>query len=674
VPDAHQTVETRSWRALTIGACLLFLAYAGCFLYFFVDDEAIPLVYARNLLRGRGLAYTILEGRVEGYSDFLHVVWSSLLLSVTDVLGLSRLAPLLAGKAVSLAAGVAIVALTGAALRQLAIRLPAAAGALVFLALAGPLAVWSASSLETASVALTVLAFALATWQGRVTPAVVFGILLTFERIDAPVYLAAVLLAGLAASPRAWKTLALIAALVGFVALAFHGWRLLYFGTLLSTPLAAKVLHRLAPPDRIVVKSSDVRYLLALAALYGWPAIPALGAAAIAACRRPLGRAAVAMLVIVGLYAARVDDWMFGWRFAVVMAPFAAMVLAMAVDRLPRGWSAAVAVLLCVWSGLAAAAFVRAYVTSEERPVFWLSPRGGQAAWLGRYDEAIQAGRRIIHPGDRIAFNQAGLLPYVLDAENIDDLGICSSFVARLPTTDVFYTGVGRYSPLTDVPLLRAAHAYLLYQNVQVIVEPADLVVKANAGRVPDVVLDGAFQRVARLRDTVIYRRTDKPMDRFREDARSFTENLTHSSRIVAAAIDGRRLADKDIGPELAFLRELGWSRTFERSLSIELTFAAHDELVTRLYIRGISTDAPATLSAVLTSESGREVFRTERAIGPQDVSVLLPVTEGAGASHLVLAVTGAGSNRLAITDLRLEGQSAALGRYVRHSLRFPAP
>jgi len=34
---------------LTSAACLVFAAYAASFLYFFVDDEAIPLVYARSM-------------------------------------------------------------------------------------------------------------------------------------------------------------------------------------------------------------------------------------------------------------------------------------------------------------------------------------------------------------------------------------------------------------------------------------------------------------------------------------------------------------------------------------------------------------------------------------------------------------------------------------------------
>ena len=63
-----------------IAAVAIFLCYASNFLYFFVDDEGIPLVYAQNLLRGRGLIYTTLEGRVESYTDFLHVLLDALFL------------------------------------------------------------------------------------------------------------------------------------------------------------------------------------------------------------------------------------------------------------------------------------------------------------------------------------------------------------------------------------------------------------------------------------------------------------------------------------------------------------------------------------------------------------------------------------------------------------------
>src|SRR3954468_843064 len=104
-------VSRRPFVWISVGAAAAFVSYASLFLCFFVDDEAIPLVYARNLLRGRGLVYTALEGRVEGYSDFLHVLWSAALLSITRAAGASRLAPLLIGKGVSLAAGCGIIVL-----------------------------------------------------------------------------------------------------------------------------------------------------------------------------------------------------------------------------------------------------------------------------------------------------------------------------------------------------------------------------------------------------------------------------------------------------------------------------------------------------------------------------------------------------------------------------------
>src|SRR5437868_4943227 len=107
------TDKGRAWITVVVAGCLVFAAYAGSFLYFFVDDEAIPLVYARNLLRGRGLVYTALEGRGEGYSDFLHVLWNTAVLYVTTGLNLSRLAPLLVGKAVSFVAGAGILVVVG---------------------------------------------------------------------------------------------------------------------------------------------------------------------------------------------------------------------------------------------------------------------------------------------------------------------------------------------------------------------------------------------------------------------------------------------------------------------------------------------------------------------------------------------------------------------------------
>ena len=664
------------YRALTTGASLLFLAYAGCFLYFFVDDEAIPLVYAHNLLRGRGLIYTVLEGRVEGYSDFLHVLWSTVLLTITRAFSWSRLLPLLIGKAVSLVAGVLVVVLTARALTAMRVRAPAASAGLVFVALAGPLAVWSASSLETAVFTLTLLAFAGALWQERLSTAVVLGILLALERIDGPIYIGIALAAALAGFPRRWRFLLQVGALVAAAVIAYQAWRLVYFGSLLSTPMAAKVLHRIASPPRALVKAPTIAYLEGLIGIYGWTGVAALIAAAALAVRNEVGRLALAIIVLIGLYAERVDDWMFGWRFAVAMVPFVAVVLAVAVDRLPRRASAVAATAVAVWSGIAAMTFARQYQENESRPIFWLHPRGGEEAWLGRYAELLAVGRELMHAGDRVAYNQAGLLAYVLELENIDDLGICSRFEARLPTTDVYYTGVGRYSPINNTPVIRTAHAYLLYQNVRFLVSPVDLLLKANHGRIPDRVLDDAFARVhdPRLRENVLYRRTDKPMERFGRDPIAFTENVAHYSHVIAAAIDGHPLADAEIGPRMPFVRELGWAQDYGGSLSIDLTFAKTPVDVTELYLEGASSSSPATLAITLGDGSRRAVYRSELPVGPTERPVLLSLPAGTRAVSLSLALHATERARATLTDLRLQGQTPELAAFVRRTLRFPSP
>src|SRR5215203_4944176 len=76
-----------SWCPLAI--VVLFLVHASCYLYFFVDDEGITLVYARNLLRGFGLTYAVSEGPAEGYSNFLHVLVMAGLLRTTQLLDFS---------------------------------------------------------------------------------------------------------------------------------------------------------------------------------------------------------------------------------------------------------------------------------------------------------------------------------------------------------------------------------------------------------------------------------------------------------------------------------------------------------------------------------------------------------------------------------------------------------
>ena len=281
-------MSRRVFVALTSAAGALFAAYAGSFLYFFVDDEAIPLVYARNLLRGRGLTYTALEGRAEGYSDFLHVIWSTAVLMVTRGLHLPNLAPLLIGKGVSLVAGLAIIVVSARWLRRMGATAPGLAAALAFLALAGPLAVWACSSLETAIFALMVLGFAAALQADSRAAAVMLGVALVFERLDGVVFVAVLVIAALAADPRRRRETWSVAWPVGLVTLAFHAWRCRSCSLLSEPRRRVRIDIRLA---QAVVKSSDVPYCWG-SSVFTASAAPVFFVAVVFAWRVPAARMA----------------------------------------------------------------------------------------------------------------------------------------------------------------------------------------------------------------------------------------------------------------------------------------------------------------------------------------------------------------------------------------------
>ena len=629
----------------------------------------------------------MLEGRVEGYSDFLHVLWSTVLLAVARALGQPHTFPLLVGKAVSFCAGVAIIVVTSRALRRSGVTLAGLVAGLGFLALAGPLAVWSCSSLETATFALLVAAFGFSLVvdqrdqrdqrdrRDRQWVSTALGTAVVLERIDGVLFVFAILFAAWAAEPRRHRELVRVTWPIALVAVMFHLWRYAYFGSLLSAPLTAKVLYRFAGHAQAITKGADEPYLLGFLHLYGLAAAPVFVITAAFAARHAAARMATIALLLLGIYVGVASDWMFGWRFVVALLPFAALIIGVSVGRAPRaiGWCAAVLVLL--WSGVAARQFVHAYVDVERRPLFWSDMYRGEGAWLAPYYDLVLASRPLMHAGDRVAYNQAGLLPYLLDLENIDDLGICSRFVARLPTTDVYYTGVGRYSPLTNQPVLRTAHAYLLYQDVQFLIARTDLLWKANGARIPETLLDGFFTLAAvdASSANAIYRRASKPADAYRRDPSLFTENLAHTSGLARASIDSRTIDPTSYGRELPFLREQSGTLASTGDLQLVLGFGRHDVDVSTFYISHITSRVAGTLTLSLVDGAGRETLQRTVAIAAPGTSVLEQFGTVRARSAFV-TFHSAGSNRITLTDMRIEGQSPALRDYVRRTLHFPAP
>lgn len=678
---------------MLVGALAVFLVYALNFFNFFVDDEGIPLVYAHNLIRGRGLTYTAIEGRIEGYSDFLHVLIDAVLLLVVKALHWRRISIFFVGDTFALAAGLGTVGVVFATLRRSpAVAAPGAVAGLAFLALSGPLAVWSCSSLETAPFTffLSLVMFGLvggthaadSRWFDRLV--VGAGVAAILDRLDGPVYAGTLIAAFLAlatASRRRQMYRRIIVPLAAATVL-YQGWRIWYFEDLLNMPLYAKVMYKFTLNGNIVTKATRQPYWLEFVGVYGWPAVLlAIAAAAHAAWRERSARPLLIALAMSALYVSFVGDWMFGFRFFAHLMPMAAVTMAVAISVIGRerprmAWPAALTVV--IWCTTSATAFERRYEAVEEKPSWWRSRALDERALFGSYYSIYEAARDRIGSGVKVSYNQAGFLPFMLELENIDTLGICSRFYAEMPTRDVFFTEVGRYSPLTDAHAINAAQAYLLYQDVPFLIERRDLLIKANAGRVPGTVMDGYYAITSDTASAdVIYQRTDRDASEYTRNPRIFFENLAHVAYLRSANINGERIAPKAMVSRLPFLRQdIAHVALPHGRYTLDVTFADADVDVSELDVARIASDTHEVMTLDLRSADGssRDVERIEVAGGvPREfVSRLASPVK---VNRLVLQIDGdtTADASVWLTDMRVQGQSAALARYIRDRLSFAA-
>jgi hypothetical protein len=401
-----------------------FLIFASTFLYFFVDDEGIPFVFAQNLLHHKGLTYSAFEGPVEGYSDFLHVWLATGLLAITQALGAPKLTVFFIGKAISLVAGVLTIVWADRLLRASPeIDGDGRAVGVMFLALAGPLAVWSCSSLEAATFGaiVTLLLYALFApappWTDRL--ACTAAILAILERIDGFIHVAVLVgVACIIASPERRRALARRIVLpVALVLVAYHLGRRWYFGEWFSTPMLVKVLDNLHPRGVMISKTPDRNYLASFLASTGW--LMPIGAPAVLIAlhrRRRMMALLLATLAMCG-YLALVGDWMFGFRFFVPLLPWFAVLLAAAVSALIRRWPIArpwlvAAVLIAIASN--AFRFEQAYHDSDDRRLLRadvLALRDGASHDRAGRDDGVQpGGLRPVHARRRQHRRSRGLL------------------------------------------------------------------------------------------------------------------------------------------------------------------------------------------------------------------------------------------------------------------------
>lgn len=671
------------YTGLELAVCVVFLVHALNYLYFFVDDEGIPFVFAKHLLQGKGLVYNSVEGRVEGYSDFLHVLLAAVYLLVARLSRLGPLAVFFMAKAVSFASGIATVAVVGRALRRDAsIEAPARLAGMAFLVLAPPLAIWSCSSLEMASFALLTTLIAINVFEGsraRDWMTALAASLLVLLRIDGFVYVFGLLGPAwlFASSARRREMLGRIAVPVLIVLVAYHAWRVWYFGDWVPAPLAAKVEYKLVPPANAIVHGPKTPYLLAFLDMYGMvPAIVALGLViwAVRAMRRTWSLLASAGILIA--YPSLVGDWMWGFRFFLPVVPVIAILIAVAVssvDRRRLAWGTAM--VACLWFSGVAVRAAAAYDRLEYREGWWRARSLDPQRYFGPYLRVYNGVKGLVKPGALIAYDQAGLVPYLLDVDNIDDLGICSRFVAGMPTRDVIFTEAGRYAPLTNASALRAANAYLLYRAPEYVIAPLGNLRAANHGEIPERILRSSYVKmfVVPHAPAVVYERVPGSNAEFQSSSHLFLENVAHPSRIQQASND-EMIPSGEYLSRLSFLAGGALDRAFSGRIRYDVVFATGNEPVYELHIDGIWARTDVTMVLTLWTAEGAVAQRETRTIAanhPERVRLLWPDGPGAARLTLELDANGAAQTRVILRDLRVQGQPAALASYVQQ-LSYP--
>jgi hypothetical protein len=668
----------------------VFALHAANYLYFFVDDEAIPYVFAQNLLNGKGLRYNSFEGPVEGYSDFLHVVVATAVLGSVRLLHLDKVAVFSISTVWSLVCGVGVVWLTFGLLRRLPeIRAPGLVAGMAFLSLAGPLAVWSCSSLETATFALLLTVLVVSTvapprdvLAARIGAAAATAALLT--RVDGFVYVGTVIGSAMLVCDARRRRDLFVRVVLPSVAVftVYQLWRIWYFGDLLPAPVVTKVLYKLQPHQHLLVKAPPQNYARAFFGLYGAVPLIALCVGGLGWSRSRVVVACATAAAVLTAYIALVGDWMFGFRFFLPVLPLLAVLVANSVTVFAKRWrdvvGGMVAVGCVIWFGIVASTFFQRYVRLGNGS--WLThPTLDPHRHFSRYYSLVEQARGLVHAGDRTAYNQAGFLPFMLDVDNIDDLGLCSRFFAELPTTDVFMTEVGRYAPPTNKPVHTAGQAYLLYRHPTFVMYPSDLVRNANNNTIPDA-LFGDYYRFVFLDPAgrnVLYVRTDRSVRPFTTDPHQFLENLAHVTHVRRASVNGSAVPQRDITAVFPWLREKTGRVTVAGRYSADVTFANEDEPVYQVFVSWLSTHAPVTVTVTLEDGAGAGVFqqRVELDKGrSRGFHSVLPMAVRARRVRIEAEAHTAAPARLSIGDVRVQGQTRALAAYIQRTLQFPAP
>ena len=421
-------IETSRIRLAGVHLVLVLLVLAGCaglmWWYFGLfesegisavhrqgtDDAYISYRYARHLAEGHGLVFNVGE-RVEGYTNFLFVLGTSLLFRVAEP---EQIYPLIC------IINIAFLFLSYVLLYRHVRRSYGVGPALLVVSAFGLVPgvwLWTASGMET----ILVLLLHMALW---------FQLERSLERASRDA-IGLVLIMALCLLVRAdgfvvvgiglvylvlngHGRLALkVAVPVVAVGLVYVSWRWFYYGDLLPNTYYAKVHSTLW--NRL---QSSLPRLYRLSMQQGfWPHLLLMVGvlvSAMATRRRPWPFAAFFPVVFLGYWLAVGGDH-FGVRMLLILFPMGVVLALRVSTRFPRGY----VLLLLVLVGFQVRPMLRG-------PVYAFS-------WDG-YDTWVTLGRYLKDrfPGRVLATGAAGKIPYYSELRTIDMHGLNDRHIARL--------------------------------------------------------------------------------------------------------------------------------------------------------------------------------------------------------------------------------------------------
>jgi hypothetical protein len=279
--EARKSAQTsqaaaKVWWLAAFAAVLVGFTLHAVYLNVPAEDSFITFRFARNLANGNGLVWNIGEAPVEGYTNFLWLLLSALLIKLNlDVVFWTQLL----GVMVSLAS---FYIFARFALDIFDLSRPVVLVAGLFLAASGPFATWAASSMETNLFALLVLlaCYTFARWirHNRTRDILFSQITLFLASLTRPegvlVFAVLAALGFIFSLPRAralplWKYLASLM-VFGLPFLVYFLWRYQVFGYLLPNTFYAKTGGGLPQILR------GAKYSILFGLLFGLPLAPVI--------------------------------------------------------------------------------------------------------------------------------------------------------------------------------------------------------------------------------------------------------------------------------------------------------------------------------------------------------------------------------------------------------------